>query len=157
MTTHKNIIMTPDDKWKVYQFIPYVNLYIPFILTLQFHHTRPCCKDLQQAAKFCDHVHLMFQTSATWNWHTNLQLILFSWSHFCYSTVVYVACLICFIQFIAGHSCLSNNIVNIPVPTLPAYTFFDCQVSTLCLIKLGSWVYHHTERKKKRKNKNKTV
>ena len=34
------------------------------------HHTRLCCKDLQQVAKFCDHVNLMFQISATWNWHT---------------------------------------------------------------------------------------
>jgi len=138
------------ERWSIYS-IPSWIIY----LLVSPHHTI-----LQRSAASCKVLHgenQMFQTSATWNWHTNLQLILFSWSHFCYSTVVYVACLICFIQFIAGHSCLSNNIVNIPVPTLPAYTFFDCQVSTLCPVKLGSWVYHHTERKKKRKNKNKTV
>ena len=145
--------MTPDEDRKV------IYLYHTQLNYLSFGFITP----LERSAASCKVLHgenQMFQTSATWNWHTNLQLILFSWSHFCYSTVVYVACLICFIQFIAGHSCLSNNIVNIPVPTLPAYTFFDCQVSTLCLIKLGSCLSSYRKKKKKKRektNKNKTV
>ena len=40
------------------------------VIYLRFHNTRQCCKNLGQVVKFCDGVNLMFQTSATWNWHT---------------------------------------------------------------------------------------
>ena len=49
----------------IYSFHIHVDLF-----TVRFHHTRQCCKDLRQVSKFCDRVNLMFQTSATWNWHT---------------------------------------------------------------------------------------
>ena len=29
------------------------------------------------------------------------------------------------IQFIAGHSCIKNNIVNVPAPTLAEYKYFS--------------------------------
>ena len=39
------------------------------LFTVRFHHTRPCCKDLRNVAKFYG-VNPKFQTYATWNWHT---------------------------------------------------------------------------------------
>ena len=54
------------------------------LFTVQFHPTRPSCKDLPQVAKFCDVWTQSFTLYATWNWHTEsttniIQLIAFLW------------------------------------------------------------------------------
>ena len=67
------------------------------LFTVRFHPTRPSCKDLRQVAKFCDRVNPMFQTYATWNWHTKSTTlgVMFHSMHFFNSAVVYAAFLIC--------------------------------------------------------------
>ena len=150
------------------------------LFTIRFHHTRLCCKDLWH----CKCVNLMFQTSATWNWHTKIY-DQFSWSHFCDGTFVYAACFICdqlfmqpvlfvtnclcslfylwpiqlitflwwyfclcslfylLIWFIAGNSCLRNNILNIPAPELPEYNFIVKSAHQAILLKLTNLYLNH--------------
>ena len=53
----------------------------------------------------------------------NLLPILFR-SHFC-DSVLSMHPVDLLIQFIAGHSCIRNNIVNVPAPTLAEYRYFS--------------------------------
>ena len=40
------------------------------------------------------------------------------------------------LHFTAGHSCIRNNIINVPAPTLADFFFLHCHVSTSSLLKL---------------------
>ena len=90
------------------------------LFTVRFHPTRPSCKDLRQVAKFCDRLNPKFQTYATESTTNIIQLIALLWLC-CFLWILFDL----LIQFIAGRSCIRNNIVNVPTPTLAEYKYFS--------------------------------
>ena len=130
-----NIIMTTDERWDgklIYSLHSHFGLF-----TIQFHPTRPCCKDPWQVAKFCimdHHVTPCFKLMQLGTGTPNLLSILFSWSHFCDSAVVYAACLICWYSLLLITA--ASEIILWTYLRLHWQNIFHCQVSTSSLLKL---------------------
>ena len=113
--------MTKDERWKVNLLTLYPCWFIYHSVSshqtvLQRSATLQMCEP--NVSNFCN---LELAHQNIWP----IQLITFLWWYFCLCSLFYLL-----IWFIAGNSCLRNNILNIPAPALPEYNFFYCQVST---------------------------
>ena len=113
--------MTRDERWKVNLFTAHPRWFI--YRSVSSHQT-----ELQRSATSCK-VLRSFEpkVSNLCNLELAHRIYYQYYSVDCIFVIVQLLCSLfdLLIQFIAGHSCIRNNIVNVPVPTLEEYNLFS--------------------------------